>query len=50
MDLLFLRKEDLFELDLEFKKEIIDLFQHSHATLKKLRRMVKKGKNLFLAN
>lgn len=45
LDLLFLSKEDLYRISLDFKREIHELFESSYTNLKKLKKMVKKGRD-----
>lgn len=43
MDLLLLKKEDIYEMDMEFKDEVMGLFTRSHSQLCRLKKMLKKG-------
>ena len=43
MDLLFLSKEDLFDIDIEFKSQVFKLFSKSHRKAEKLTRILARG-------
>lgn len=45
LDLFLLKKEDIYEMDLEFKDELMGLFVRSHSQLSKLKKMLKQGHN-----
>ncbi len=50
MDLLILEKEDLYQIDLEFKKEVLLLFSESYLELKKLKKMLRRGHHWLREN
>ena len=43
MDLFLLKKEDIYNMDQEFKDEVTGLFHRSHSQLIKLKKMLKQG-------
>ena len=43
MDLLLLSKEDLFDIDIEFKNQVFKLFNKSHRKAEKLNRILTRG-------
>ncbi len=43
MDLLLLEREDIYDLDSDFKAELVDLFSKSASHLARLRRMLLRG-------
>ena len=49
MDLLLLEKQDLYQIDVDYKKEIFQLFHRSHAELSKLKNMNRRG-SIWLQN
>lgn len=43
LDMLFLSKEDLANISLDFRKEVHELFEHSNLHLSRLNQMIKRG-------